>query len=98
MFVKEMQIVMSRLKFLSDFSQKIKTITDQKELEALAMQINEITVEDWDFACSVVKRCYGLTNEELSNIHSDELLLLFSEIIQASKQPKKKFQTPLSSA
>jgi hypothetical protein len=96
LLVKEYRQVMQTLKFLSDFASRIKS-ANPEDLEETAAKLNLITIDQWDFIDKVIKRCFGMTEEELDEVHNADMLFLFSELINESRTPKKKFLSPSSS-
>lgn len=89
LLVKEYSRLMDRLKFIVDIQDRVKNASEQ-DLMALNSHVQTITSEDWTFARNVVKRCYGLTDEEVDIIHNVDMLYLFDEVRKESSILKKK--------
>lgn len=89
LLVKEYSRLMDRLQFVIDFQEKIKNATPEEQVK-LSNEINQVTSEDWKFMRDVVKRCYGLTNKDVDELHNIDMLYLFSEVRNESAILKKK--------
>jgi len=94
--IKEYRQVNGVLSALADMAPVLKE-NDTAKLTEIMGQIQKITIENWQFMEGVVKRCWGISDAEYEEENNDRMLLLFSEVVQMSRMPKKKLLTPSSS-